>query len=60
MGQSMRQEADAAVLALTEELSRRIGKGHISALRKAFQAEWGEPPMDLAPEDRASARPGGR
>lgn len=57
VGQSMRRDADAAVLALTEELSRRIGKTHIAALRKAFQAEWGAPPVDLAPPARPHDKP---
>lgn len=46
MGTAMRKDANAAVEALTAELSRRIGKANIAALSKAFAADWGEPPLD--------------
>ncbi len=62
IGLAMRRDADEAVEALTEELARRIGKGHIAAMRKAFAAEWGTPPVDLIPPAglRAGRPPGAR
>lgn len=62
MGQRMRRDADASVSALTEELTRRIGRANVANLFKAFAAEWGEPPTDLTvtPSRAGAARPRGR
>ncbi len=58
MGTAMRKDANAAVEALTAELSRRIGKANIAALAKAFAADWGNPPLDPeALKDNARAAP---
>lgn len=50
-GSAMRQDANAAVEALTAELERRIGKANIAALHKAFAADWGTPPVLAPPKD---------
>lgn len=46
-GEAMRHDANAAVDALTAELSARIGAGNIANLVKAFKADWGSPPESL-------------
>ena len=55
MGTAMRMDANAAVEALTAELSRRIGKANIAALAKAFAADWGDAPLDLDTTGKTSA-----
>lgn len=43
-GAAMQADANAAVEALSAELSRRIGKANVAALKKAFAADWGDAP----------------
>jgi DNA-binding MarR family transcriptional regulator len=43
-GRAMGRDADAAVLAMTAELRRRLGSRNVDNLIKAFSVEWGDPP----------------
>ncbi|MBL9071389.1 MAG: winged helix-turn-helix transcriptional regulator [Sphingopyxis sp.] len=43
LGNAMRADAKQIVDQLTDELTRRIGKRAVQALREAFVADWGSP-----------------
>ncbi|WP_428685483.1 MarR family winged helix-turn-helix transcriptional regulator [Sphingopyxis sp.] len=44
-GAQMHADANAIVEQLGVELEQRIGKRRVQALRAAFEADWGEPPV---------------
>ncbi|HET6536484.1 MAG TPA: MarR family transcriptional regulator [Sphingopyxis sp.] len=44
-GQQMHQDANFIVTQLSIILEQRIGKRRMQALKSAFQADWGEPPL---------------
>lgn len=52
---AIRRDAIAVMIALEDELSKRIGKTRLNALRAAFGADWGLPPLDVA-EVQASVK----
>jgi len=43
-GGERRRDARRAVMLLTNELARRIGKQNVENLMKAFAEDWGDPP----------------
>lgn len=43
LGHTMRADAKQIVDRLTDELTRRIGKRGVQALREAFASDWGSP-----------------
>lgn len=48
-GEAMRRDAQAAMVALTEELGRRVGASELLKAARLLNGDWG-PPMTFTPE----------
>lgn len=45
VGEQMRTDANQAMNGMVELLRRRIGSRNVDALIRAFEGDWGEPPL---------------
>ncbi len=50
LGETMRRDAQQAMIVLGEELSRRLGRSTVTRAAQALNEDWG-PPMTFTPDD---------